>query len=399
MREVLTLQIGQCGNQIGNEFWKRISEEHENNEGRKDRFFYNGNIPRGIFIDTEPRVVDKEFRNNFFIANDGIGAGNNFAQGYKIGRESSEDILDLINRHVEACDSLEGMIFIHASAGGTGSGFGSYLSDSLREIYGFKKIFTSFTVLPTNKEASEVVVQPYNTILTLDKLYKNMNMVVLMDNYALSKQTITSNLINSIPIDKAHTFESLNDVASDVIANFTSSIRFPSHMFCTMDSITKVLCPFNNFKFIVPSYIKRNSSVNEIMNNLIKQKTMLCDYEDSSLYSTFSIMNNLNRIKHSSETVMRCSRLIQPRINFYGLPFYLFNLNKSDSSMGLINSTFTRTIFRKIASQFDQIYQRNAFIEMYKKNDYTSEMFNEARENIEELIKSLESAEQVKSSN
>jgi tubulin gamma len=51
-REIITLQVGQCGNQIGMEFWKQLCSEHgidaegivqENamfGDDRKDVFFY-----------------------------------------------------------------------------------------------------------------------------------------------------------------------------------------------------------------------------------------------------------------------------------------------------------------------------------------------------------------------
>jgi hypothetical protein len=51
-REIITLQVGQCGNQIGMEFWKQLCLEHGINENgvledfathggdRKDVFFY-----------------------------------------------------------------------------------------------------------------------------------------------------------------------------------------------------------------------------------------------------------------------------------------------------------------------------------------------------------------------
>ena len=51
-REIITLQLGQCGNQIGSEFWKQLCAEHGispdgtlqeyafNGEDRKDVFFY-----------------------------------------------------------------------------------------------------------------------------------------------------------------------------------------------------------------------------------------------------------------------------------------------------------------------------------------------------------------------
>ena len=73
-REIITLQVGQCGNQIGAEFWKKLCYEHGisktgvledfalDNAGndRKDVFFYQADddhyIPRALLFDLEPRV-------------------------------------------------------------------------------------------------------------------------------------------------------------------------------------------------------------------------------------------------------------------------------------------------------------------------------------------------------
>jgi len=66
-REIITLQVGQCGNQIGMEFWKQLCLEHGINQNgiledfathggdRKDVFFYQADddqyIPRALLID------------------------------------------------------------------------------------------------------------------------------------------------------------------------------------------------------------------------------------------------------------------------------------------------------------------------------------------------------------
>lgn len=34
-REIITLQLGQCGNQIGSEFWKQLCAEHGISPGTK----------------------------------------------------------------------------------------------------------------------------------------------------------------------------------------------------------------------------------------------------------------------------------------------------------------------------------------------------------------------------
>ena len=104
-REIITLQVGQCGNQIGMEFWKQLCLEHgigpdgmledfaSNGGGdRRDVFFYQADdehfIPRSLQLDLEPRVINailsSPYRNlynpeNFYVSSEGGGAGNNWA--------------------------------------------------------------------------------------------------------------------------------------------------------------------------------------------------------------------------------------------------------------------------------------------------------------------------------
>ena len=57
MKEIITLCVGQCGNQIGSEFWKQITAEHGirpnafprgllEGDDRKDVFFYEADDAR-----------------------------------------------------------------------------------------------------------------------------------------------------------------------------------------------------------------------------------------------------------------------------------------------------------------------------------------------------------------
>jgi tubulin gamma len=125
-REIITLQAGQCGNQIGSEFWKQLCAEHaispdgllEDIDGqatagdRKDVFFYQADdehyIPRAILLDLEPRVLNSiqssPYRGlynpeNFLMSTDGGGAGNNWAKGYCDSQSRIEDIMDIIDRY------------------------------------------------------------------------------------------------------------------------------------------------------------------------------------------------------------------------------------------------------------------------------------------------------------
>lgn len=155
-REIISIQVGQCGNQIGAEFWKKLCQEHgiskdgqledfaTNGQDCKDVFFYQADdehfVPRAILFDLEPRVISSiqksDIRNlfnqeNIFVGAEGGGAGNNWGNGYDDASKFEEQLLDIIDREAEYCDSLEGFTLCHSIAGGTGSGMGSYLLEQI----------------------------------------------------------------------------------------------------------------------------------------------------------------------------------------------------------------------------------------------------------------------------
>ncbi|GIX65559.1 tubulin gamma chain, putative [Babesia caballi] len=132
-KEIITLQVGQCGNQIGIEFWKQLCAEHgidqdgrlignaKDHQDRKDVFFYQADdehyIPRAVLFDLEPRVVHgimtSEYQGlynpeNVFLSKDGGGAGNNWARGYSSADRVQEELFDIIDREADGSDSLEG---------------------------------------------------------------------------------------------------------------------------------------------------------------------------------------------------------------------------------------------------------------------------------------------------
>ena len=172
-------------------------------DDRKDVFFYQSDddkfIPRALLIDLEPRVVHKLASGNtynaqsrlfnpenVFVAQDGGGAGNNWASGFRQGAEHHEAVLDMIDREADNSDSLEGFVLTHSIAGGTGSGMGSYLLEKLNDHFP-KKIIQTYSVFPGQADQSDVVVQPYNSILTMKRLTESADAVVVLDNTALNR--------------------------------------------------------------------------------------------------------------------------------------------------------------------------------------------------------------------
>jgi len=187
MREIVCLQFGQCGNQIGTAFWRRISEEHQIDyvghysgedvmEVEKADVYFKESmtgryIPRCILIDMSPESLDLArqsdigtmFNPDGFI-NGVMGAGNNYARAYHgEGKILAQHVMDHMRDETEDCDCLQGFQYCHSVGGGTGSGLTSLISQQASNEYSQDQSF-SYTILPSPR-MSDVVVEPYNAVL------------------------------------------------------------------------------------------------------------------------------------------------------------------------------------------------------------------------------------------
>uniref|UniRef100_A0A674B9A3 Tubulin beta chain n=1 Tax=Salmo trutta TaxID=8032 RepID=A0A674B9A3_SALTR len=207
MREIVHIQAGQCGNQIGAKFWEVISDEHGidptgtyhgDGELQLDRIsvYYNEAtggkyVPRAVLVDLEPGTMDSVrsgpfgqiFRPDNFVFGQS-GAGNNWAKGhYTEGAELVDSVLDVVRKESENCDCLQGFQLTHSLGGGTGSGMGTLLISKIREEYP-DRIMTTFSVVPPPK-VSDTVVEPYNATLSVHQLVENTDETFCIDNEAL----------------------------------------------------------------------------------------------------------------------------------------------------------------------------------------------------------------------
>ena len=174
MRELVHVQGGQCGNQIGAKFWEVISDEH----GIDPTGTYHGDsdlqlerinvyfneatggryVPRAVLMDLEPGTMDSVragpfgqlFRPDNFVFGQ-TGAGNNWAKGhYTEGAELIDSVLDVVRKEAEGCDCLQGFQLVHSLGGGTGAGMGTLLISKVREEYP-DRIMETFSVIPSPK--------------------------------------------------------------------------------------------------------------------------------------------------------------------------------------------------------------------------------------------------------
>ncbi|XP_039129762.1 tubulin gamma-2 chain [Dioscorea cayenensis subsp. rotundata] len=446
-REIITIQVGQCGNQIGMEFWKQLCLEHgigkdglledfaTQGGDRKDVFFYQADdqhyIPRALLMDLEPRVINgiqnSEYRNlynheNIFLSDHGGGAGNNWANGYHQGEQVVDDIMDMVDREADGSDSLEGFVLCHSIAGGTGSGMGSYLLETLNERYS-KKLVQTYSVFPNQMETSDVVVQPYNSLLTLKRLTLNADCVVVLDNTAL----------NRIAVERLHlsnpTFAQTNSLVSTVMSASTTTLRYPGYMNNDLVGLLASLIPTPRCHFLMTGYtpltverqvnVIRKTTVLDVMRRLLQTKNiMVSSYartKEASQAKYISILNIIQGEVDPTQVHESLQRIRERKlVNFieWGPASIQVALSRKSpyvqtahrvSGLMLANHTSIRHLFSRCLSQYEKLRKKQAFLDNYRKfpvfadNDLSE--FDESREIIESLVdeyKACESPDYIK---
>lgn len=156
---------------------------------------------RSILVDMEEGVLNSVMRGplaelfdcNHFIK-DVSGSGNNWAHGHEVyGPHYSEQIMETVRRTAEHCDSLQCFFMMHSLGGGTGSGLGTYILETLQDLYPEVYRFTT-AVFPSMDD--DVVTSPYNSILSLSKLIAHSDCVLPVENQV----SLRSSLSRSSPL-------------------------------------------------------------------------------------------------------------------------------------------------------------------------------------------------------
>ena len=150
----------------------------------------------------------------------------------------------MIDREADGSDSLEGFVMTHSIAGGTGSGFGSFLLEALNDRYP-KKLIQTYSVFPND---NDVVIQPYNCVLTLKRLALNADAVVVIDNCALTRM-VTDRLKLKDP-----TVAQMNSIVSTIMSASTTTLRYPGYMNNDLMGLVASLIPTPRCHFLMTGY-------------------------------------------------------------------------------------------------------------------------------------------------
>jgi len=419
MREIVHLQVGQCGNQIGSKFWTVISDEHGidnagaykgNDELQLERInvYYNEAsggkyVPRAVLVDLEPGTMDaikaspygQLFRPDSYVFGQS-GAGNNWAKGhYTEGAELIDSVLDVVRKEAEGCDCLQGFQICHSLGGGTGSGMGTLLLSKVREEFPDRMMCT-FSVVPSPK-VSDTVVEPYNATLSVHQLVENADEVCVIDNEALYEICFKTLKLQT------PSYGDLNHLVSSVMSGITCCLRFPGQLNSDLRKLAVNLIPFPRLHFFLVGFAPLSSrqaegfrqiSVPELTQQMFDSKNMMaaCDPKHGR-YLTASAMF---RGKISTKEIDEQMQNVKNKNSSYFVEWIPHNIKSSVCDIppkGLKmavtfvgNSTAIQELFKRVNDQFTAMFKRKAFLHWYTGEGMDEMEFTEAESNMHDLI-------------
>lgn len=452
-REIVSIQVGQCGNQIGMRFWDLALREHASRgvlfDDSMSSFFKfedsGSDTPiikaRSIIVDMEEGVINQMLKSDIGelfdttqLIKDVSGAGNNWAHGfYEYGALYTKVIVDKLEKVLEECDSPQCFMLMHSIGGGTGSGLGSYIVKTLNENYPDLYKFT-VSVFPSKDD--DVITSPYNSILSLNQLIDNADCVLPIDNQSLieicnkvesetSKETTSiynkhSNLLDvktnlSSKSAKKKPYDKMNSLISHLLCNLTCSMRFEGTLNVDVNDITMNLVPYPRMHFILsaisPLYHVLDKKLEPRKSDQIFADVFDKDHQLISidnLYSGTYLANALiargdlaiSDIMYNIEKQKKNLKMVS--WNYEGFKIGLCDqppVNMKYGLLNLSNNTSIANLFEKLRDRFLALYKRKAHIHHYTEYMKDSGDFDLAINNVQNLIEDYYSCTQKKGEN
>jgi len=418
MREIICVQIGQAGNQIGTRFWSSLSDEHGIDQAgmyRGDQEYQYDYIdiyfaeetggkffPRCVLADLEPSTMDcvrgslfgEMFRSDNYVYGNS-GSGNNFAKGYKHdGNLLLPAVWDTLTKEVEKCERLQGIQIIHAIGGGTGSGFGSLLLENINENLS-ECLALTCTVLPSFK-MSETVVEPYNSILAMNALTNQAHETMCYENAALWNVCL-----NTLGI-KSPTLGDLNHLICCSMLGLTASLRFPGILNSDLRKLAVNLVPFPTLHFFISSFAPLKNfkdlpysdlNVVDITNAMFDPSNMMTNYDpEAGRYLAVATLYRGNISSEDVEAQLAATRELN-HDNF--VDWIPVNTQYSICSVPMKGLPITGTLvgnntaikknISEIDNEFFTLFEKRAYLHWYLLEGLGEEDFRACTDNIDRL--------------
>ena len=303
----LYLHIGQCGVQIGQEFWSYAADVASQDVDIKHALWTSGKNtfnPLALFLDSERKVVNRfalqlktnkkhrqrkvDILSNSLFCNS--GCGSNWAFGFNrlpsqpmkqvnvkrndlgYGKLSQLDddstvldaSLELIRLKMETCDCFSGFVGVHSLGGGTGSGYGSRLCQELRDL--FPTAYRLWNVIMPH-DLGDSPTQHYNQLLSLSVLQENTDGIVLFDSDAIFNSLSLKHTI----VDMADVNKVISDSMLACYLPTTSVSNMCDGISCNLEpyELIRCCCPIPSLKLLQFNHVKQKLSSKSMHGKLV----------------------------------------------------------------------------------------------------------------------------------
>ncbi len=425
----IVVSVGQAGNQIAASFWKTICQEHgidpqtgqtvggAEPRGNWGAFFSRlgetggSYVPRAVMVDLEPSVIEnvKAGSGSLFnpanLISRSEGSGGNFAVGYLgEGRTILPDIMARLDIEIDRCDNVGGIIVIHSTGGGTGSGLGCLIIESLKEKYPEHPIL-SCAILPS-PQVSSVVTEPYNTVFALNTLRRTADACLIFDNEALFELAHRKWNIDSPSVDD------LNLLITEALAGLTASMRFSGFLTVeiSLREMLTNLVPQPSLHFLMLSFAPltppdrskfEEMSIDEMIRSLFGNDSFFaaCHPMEGRFLSTAVLYRGIMEDKPQADAALAAMREQLPLTYWIPTAFKIGYVEQSGiahrkSMVLLANNTEIARVLDRITANFDKLWQRKAFANWYLNEGMSEEQINALRASAQELIQAYQVAEE-----
>lgn len=390
---VFTLLFGQCGIQVGQEFFATLYEDttiklpvkpslskEYVSEATKRWFRVTKRgtwLPRSILVDTETATIPAENKNYKFtnvLSRPLGGSANNWACGY-CSRSAAfiREIEEKLRKEFEDDHEVTNILCVHSSSGGTGSGVGTKTVQHIRDHFP-DRVVINVVVLPYSK--GEVAVQSYNTLLTLSKLYDVTDALLLFENDKLNDSLKRSQISNV-------GFQHLNSLISEQLAITLQPIKY-----LPIQDLVKSLSPQDTHKLVQLQSASVVKEEHKLYENTISWSSLLKSITRANRCSGRSTVKSVSDVLISrggsepSETEMKliASDALQ---NFHqSRPFR----NESQSVTLLSNNTVAQHSLNSLLEDAWKQFTHGAYLHHYSKYGVDEQYFLNAFERLETVL-------------
>ncbi|XP_075444210.1 tubulin delta chain-like isoform X2 [Ascaphus truei] len=408
------LQVGQCGNQIGQEWWQILTNNAPKTDVDRYPYFSRDGRINAICVDSEPKVIrklQKQVKNGFFRDSNLImgrkGRGNNWACGYSLVCSDTEKSLlhmtmESFRKEVERRDCYSGTVLLHSLCGGTGSGLGARLCEEIRDTYPAGHIL-SVAVAPHG--TGETPLQHYNSLLCLAWLQRYTDGVLLFQNDEVMRRVAAEK--KALTMSGAQPAVSMTAMNTH-IASCLAGLFYPINMLKTESGVSigiepweiiRSVCPMSTMKFLHTSQIcRRGTAFWDSVASSVAQ-TVPRVSSDGRLHHSMSVLAVSRSSQDSSFLLSQDSVLMKLKQSYRCVPWNPFPIHCWTDSQNILDPSFhshsltvcanhssAADLLRTVTQRARAMYESRAYLHWYQRYGCEDEDFQMAFDTLSSVV-------------